>query len=234
MKKDFLFSIILHVLLIVATLISAPFSVQSRLKYDDIIRVQLTAPADMFSPEPVALEPVPVPKPAIEEEPDIPISDPTTMKEAVITPESKPKPEKPKEEKKKKQNVLKKNKSGGSDENKSKEIDTPGGGGSPFAGATIDNANFDYPYWFTQAFNKISSNFRNTVYYDGTLICVVYFQVIRSGRVVELHVEKPSGIPEFDQCCLNAIESSTPFPPLPREFRDEIIGITLPIKVGPR
>ncbi len=229
MARDVFLSILLHIGIIAATLVSAPFDVKPKKMYDEIIRVRLTAPAELPSEEPVALEPVPVPQPMIENMPDIPISDPTTIRKAAIT--NKPKPEKQKKPKKKRKNTIKKK--SGNEKSGSKEIETPGGGGSPFAGATVDNANFEYPYWFTQAFNKISSNFRNTVLYDGTLVCVIYFQVIRSGRVIELRVEQSSGVPEFDAACLAAVERSAPFPPLPREFRDEIIGITLPIKVGP-
>ena len=68
---------------------------------------------------------------------------------------------------------------------------------------------------------------------DATIVCVIYFQVIKSGRVIEKRVEETSGIPAFDQACLQAVERSTPFPPLPRDFTDEIIGITLPFQYKP-
>jgi len=109
-----------------------------------------------------------------------------------------------------------------------------GGEGSPFAGATIDNASFNYPYWFTQAFRKIRSNWRNPVSHQGTLVCVIYFQVIQSGRVINLQIRESSGIDAFDDACLRSVERSAPFPPLPREFREEIIGINLPFKYQPR
>jgi len=100
--------------------------------------------------------------------------------------------------------------------------------GSPFAGATVDNANFNYPYWFTQTFNKIANNMRNTTNVDNRIFCTIYFQVLKSGRVIELRIEKSSGYPDFDEACLAAVERSAPFPPLPNDFIDEIIGITLP------
>ena len=78
--------------------------------------------------------------------------------------------------------------------------------------------------------NKIASNFRRTVAIDGTVICVVHFQVIKSGRVIDLEIVQSSGFDAVDRDCLAAIERSKPFPPLPKEFRDEIIGITLPIR----
>ncbi|MBU8934536.1 MAG: TonB family protein [candidate division Zixibacteria bacterium] len=236
MRRDVVFSLILHALIISATLWSAPIKWRKEITYDDIIRVQLTAPAEITSSEPVALEPVEVPAPVIEEAPDIPITSPTTVEEAEIPEKPKPKPEKPKP--KPKPEVTKKpsdqSNTGNTGENKGQEISTPGGFGSPFAGATIDNASFNYPYWFTQAFNKIAVNWNNPVVYDGTLICTIYFQVIKSGRIIEMRIEKSSGIPEFDESCLRAVSGAAPFPPLPRQFRDEIIGLTLPFKHSPR
>jgi len=60
---------------------------------------------------------------------------------------------------------------------------------------------------------------------DGTVTCDVYFQVIKSGRVIEKKVVTPSGVPQFDQACLASIDRAQPFPPLPRDFLDEIIGL---------
>jgi TonB family protein len=97
----------------------------------------------------------------------------------------------------------------------------------------VDNASFDYPYWFTQAFYKIQSNWRNPVSADYSIVCAIYFQVLKSGRVIELRVEESSGVRAYDEACLRAVERSTPFPPLPRAFPDEIIGITLPFKYEP-
>jgi len=228
MSRDVIFSTVLHIILVGIVLVASPFKINGNVPFDEIIRVQLTAPNEMKPAEPVALEPVSVPKPVFDEPEDIPISDPETIKEAKITPKEKPKPKKTQDKPKTQKQTNTANQTSGNEERESKEIET--GGSSPFTGATIDNATFNYPYWFTQAFNKIASNFRNTFLYDGTLVCVVYFQVIKSGRIIEIRIEKSSGFSEFDGICLRAIESSKPFPPLPNDFRDEIIGITLPFK----
>jgi TonB family protein len=63
---------------------------------------------------------------------------------------------------------------------------------------------------------------------DARLVCKVYFQVIRSGRVVQVEVLESSGIPAFDNACKAAVERAAPFPPLDREFAEEVIGITVP------
>ena len=91
----------------------------------------------------------------------------------------------------------------------------------------IDNAAFDHPYWFDLAWNKINQNYRFAITIDGKVYCDVYFVVIKSGRVIETKVVNSSGIPAFDQACVSAIERSSPFPPLPRDWIDEILGITI-------
>ena len=176
-------------------------------------------------------------QPAVEEPDEIPVSDPRSRPEAVIKePEEviEPEPEaqqEPAPEPKPSRSATPADTEGGEQQ----EIHSPvTGGGSPFAGATIDNVTFNYPYWFTQAFNKILRNWRNPVAADGAIVCVVYFQVIKSGRVIESKVQVSSGIRPFDDACLRAVERSAPFPELPRDFRDEIIGITLPFKYEPR
>jgi len=221
MAREILLSLALHVTIVAATMIAAPFKIKKAPLYDEVIHVSLTAPSEIAPPPP---EPVAIPEMLPEELPEIPIDEPTTAKEVKIEKKKKKKETKPK--RKKKKPLVNQTK------NKKKEINSPAtNAGSPFQGATVESESaFEYPYWFTQAFNKIASNWRNPVAYDGTLVCVVYFQVIRSGRVIELRIVQSSGIPAFDQACLQAIERSAPFPPLPREFRDEIIGITVPFK----
>jgi TonB family protein len=220
MTREILLSLLLHLVVVAATVISAPFDIGKGKSYDEIIRVSLTTLPEITPAKP---EPVAIPEFLPEELPEIPISAPSTVKEVPI--EKPKKKEEPKPQPKKTKSS--------SSEGKQKAIDSPAtsAGGSPFHGATVESESaFEYPYWFTQAFNKIVGNWHNPVAYDGTLVCAVYFQVIRSGKVVELRVETPSGIPAFDNACLQAIERSEPFPPLPHEFRDEIIGITVPFK----
>ncbi|MDF1546108.1 MAG: TonB family protein [bacterium] len=228
MKLDFILSAIVHAVLIIATVVSSPFDKKKTLDFDEVIRVSLTAQPMPAVEEPVAVTPPSTPEPVIEELPDIPVSDPTTQPKAEVPEKPKPKPEKPKQKP-----PVKNNKNAAKPEGDGKIESPQTAAGSPFAGATIDNASFDYPYWFTQAFNKIRSNWRNPVSAGYTVTCTVNFQVIKSGRLIEVKVIESSGITQFDQACVNAIERAAPFPPLPHEFTDEIIGITLPFQYKP-
>jgi len=239
--RDFIYSLILHAGVIGLTFLTSPFEIKGHDNYDEVIQVSLlsappasSAPAEStpVPPEPVA---VTTPPPVEEEEEDIPVGKPETEDKAEITPEEKP----PEEEKPPppKENVVQQQQQAateGSGDDESAVIHSPAtAGSSPFAGATINNASFDYPYWFTQAFNKVRSHWRNPVSSDAPLICTIYFEVIKSGRVIVARVEQSSGVPIFDEACLQAVNQSAPFPPLPRQFADEVIGITLPFKGVP-
>ncbi len=72
---------------------------------------------------------------------------------------------------------------------------------------------------------------RNPVSTDATITCTVYFQVIKSGRLINVEVVESSGIAIFDEACVRAIKRSAPFPNLPHDFVDEIIGITIPFAI---
>jgi protein TonB len=170
-----------------------------------------------------------------EVEEDIPISDPTTQPEAEIEERAETAPESEPEKPTKQVVNAPIQAETGQDGTETGDVDVQAAsGGTALSGATVDNASFNYPYWFQQSFNKIARNFRMPFAYDGTIVCAVYFQVIKSGRVIDIEIRESSGIPRFDEACKAAVERSAPFPPLPSEFRDEIIGITLPFKWNPR
>lgn len=239
MKREIIYSIALHIIIVAMTFLSAPFTLgKTDFDYGQVVHITAVGTPDFSEPEPVPFAPVEVPQALPDDvSEDIPLSDPTSIDKPVPIdkpkekPKEKPKPKKPKAQNKKPAEKPKDDGQSSGSPTGEKEIETSAtGAGSPFAGATIDNAAFDYPYWFTQAFNKISGNFRRTVAIDGNVVCVIYFQVIKSGRVIDIQIKQSSGIDPVDRDCLNAIERSAPFPPLPKEFRDEIIGITLPIK----
>ncbi|PWB75438.1 hypothetical protein C3F09_02265 [candidate division GN15 bacterium] len=222
LRLDIGLSIGLHAVVITALLLAGSFATTNRFKPGEIIRVSLTAgipgkPAPVMTPAKAAA-------PAVEQPTPIP-----TKGAKAIANTKKPKPAP------KKKGIPRNEQAQFEAERATNQIITDfDGTGSPFAGATVDNASFNYPYWFEQAFTKIQSNWVNTVEADGEIVCVVYFQIIKSGGLLDARVETSSGIEAFDQGCLGAVYKSAPFPPLPSEFADEVIGITLPFKYSPR
>jgi TonB family protein len=47
----------------------------------------------------------------------------------------------------------------------------------------------------------------------------VSFEIARDGRVVNLQVEAPSGVPSLDRSALRAVSDASPLPPLPSNWR---------------
>ena len=227
MNRDVIISAIFHVLVVTALWASGQFMNGHRINPEDVIKVSLVS-----FPEPAApSQPVsPTVAPPVQKQVEPPVNLPDAKAKPIST---KPKP-KPKEKPKTRHDLTAKEEAELMAAAESQlVISQPAG--SPFAGAASDNATFnaDYPYWFTQAFYKIQTNWHNPVDADGPVICVIYFQVLKSGRVVEARVDRTSGIPAFDQACVTAVERSSPFPPFHKEFGDEILGITIPFKYQP-
>jgi len=223
-SRGLIFSITFHVVAVGVALVSSPFE-HDKMDFGEVIKVSLKSMSEI---QPVKAEPAPlkIPQPELVDDfVEIPLDDPRSVKvkKEIKKPHVKPKP-KPE----KKQETQKPSQPAKPEQ---KEIETSSGvTGQMFTGATVSNESFDYPYWFDQAFNKIYDNFRSPVTSDEPIIATVYFEVIQSGRLLTVRVVQSSGISRFDDACVLAIENSAPFPPLPKNFRDEIIGITLPIK----
>lgn len=231
MSKGILYSVILHVMFFGGALITSPFDFNKKMDETDIIRVTIKSLPEFAVKEPEPVNPPPTPAAiTVEEIPDIPLSDPRTIEEKK---KIKEKP-KPKPSKKEKPEAKTQPQASQTEEPKEKEIESKTTqSGSMFAGATVDNKAFDYPYWFDVTFSKVHSNYRNPVSSDAPIVAVVYFEIIQSGRVVIVKIVESSGIGRFDDACVRAIENSSPFPPLPRSFQDEVIGITLPFQYKP-
>jgi len=234
MNRDLLYSFLMHGLIILVVLFASPMQFRKVKPFGEVIRVHAVSMGDI-TPAKGEPEPLPVtepPKPVMDIEEEIPVSDPTTKPAVAIDkPEKKP-AEKPKNRPEPKP-TPKPSESGTADNDVGK-VGTPGGtgeveapAGGAISGVRIDNAAFDHPYWFDLAWNKINQNYRFAITIDGKVYCDIYFVVIKSGRVVETKVVNSSGIPAFDQACLAAVERSSPFPPLPRDWLDEILGITI-------
>jgi colicin import membrane protein len=230
MRRELIFSLVFHVFVVAALYGSGMILSPRKLDLGEVIKVSLMSLPDLPPSEKPPADPLEIPKAVQQEAP--PVNVPEPKAKAIATPEKKkvpPKKKPPKKEYKGQTETGDETKAGSAEGT----ADVAEAAGSPFAGATVDNAAFEYPYWFTQAFYKIRTNWQNPVDADGQIICVVYFQVLASGRVIETKVDKSSGIPAFDDACVLAIERSSPFPPFPRDFTDEILGITIPFKYQP-
>jgi len=160
--------------------------------------------------------------------------------------------EKPKRETKppaKKKAVIQKPKSTGPPSaKKGEEAEGPGGGagsgirfgfgsgqgegpglGSSYS-SQIGLSNFPFTYYLQIIIDRVSSNWFTSLVdpgLRGTFQTTVFFKILRTGRISGLKIEESSGVRSLDLSALRAIQSAEPFPPLPREYEDEYLGIHL-------
>ncbi|UCD17408.1 MAG: TonB family protein [Candidatus Zixiibacteriota bacterium] len=222
MRTDLLLSFLLHFVFILALVVSAPFQPRVRTDFGEVITVNITSlPASL---QPKQLEPISIPRAIEAEEPIAEIAE--------VTPVIEPRPKSKATPKPKKDKIYKPQAEKGPAEregltNGQRDVSENLGADSRFGGAAVDNASFSYPYWFVQTFGKIERNWTNPVFANQPLSCTIYFQVITSGRIIKIEIEKRSGVDAYDRACERAVKQSQPLPPLPDEFTDEILGIHL-------
>lgn len=103
---------------------------------------------------------------------------------------------------------------------------TTGSGTSDGAGISVDAAQFPFGYFLSAIEHRVSDHWYNPSSQPGSgLTCVVYFRLMRDGTVQDVRGETSSGNEYFDRSALRAVKSASPFPPLPRGFQDEFLGI---------
>ncbi len=92
----------------------------------------------------------------------------------------------------------------------------------------LDIENFEFSYYLVAVRNKVSSNWSPPAGL-GTQTTrartVVYFRILRNGKVADAKTESPSGIVLFDQSALRGVLRSEPFPPLPGAFPGGSLGV---------
>jgi TonB family protein len=90
----------------------------------------------------------------------------------------------------------------------------------------VEGERFPFSYYLSAIERKVSKNWFSGVSSESSgYSCVVYFRLRKDGRIEDLGVEQSSGNSYFDRSATRAIRSAAPFPPLPRAFSDEVLGI---------
>jgi TonB family protein len=80
---------------------------------------------------------------------------------------------------------------------------------------------FPFPWYIENVLTKIELNWVKPYVQETTpqeYNCVVYFVITRVGQVKDIKIERGSGIATLDRSAESAIQSSTPFPPLPNQW----------------
>jgi protein TonB len=119
---------------------------------------------------------------------------------------------------------------------------TSGGGSSSASIQGQGSTDFAtrYGWYIAAAKRKVAPNW-NLLFLDPaarnsrTLHCVISFTIVRDGTVKNIRVEQSSGNSSWDTSGLRAIQSSSPFPPLPSDWtaRDVSVLWDFPDKENP-
>lgn len=112
-------------------------------------------------------------------------------------------------------------------------VGTGSGGGAGFGSefsSQIGLSNFPFTYYLENMTGRISSNWLKTQISSGIsdeLFTVVRFKIYRDGKISVVDIEQGSGIQTLDMAAVRAIQSSTPFAPLPDGYEEESLIIHL-------
>ncbi len=107
----------------------------------------------------------------------------------------------------------------------------PGGGpGSGSYSSQIGMSRFPFTYYLQIIIDRVSSNWFTSLVdpgLKGSFQTTVFFKILRTGRISGLKIEVSSGARSLDLSALRAIQTAEPFPPLPREYDGDYLGIHL-------
>jgi TonB family protein len=101
--------------------------------------------------------------------------------------------------------------------------------GSEFS-SQIGLSNFPFTYYLENMIGRISSNWLQTQVSSGMsdqLFTVVRFKIYRDGKISVVDIEQGCGIRTLDLAAVRAIQSSSPFAPLPDGYDEESLIIHL-------
>lgn len=107
--------------------------------------------------------------------------------------------------------------------------------GTVSGGISFDGGDFPYNAFISRMRQKIASVWQVPSGSEGVeRFAVVYFRVHRDGNITHVSVEQASGVFLFDQSCQRAVMQAAPFPPLPREYDNEYVGVHFSFKYVPK
>jgi TonB family protein len=99
--------------------------------------------------------------------------------------------------------------------------------GSAIAG--LDNPDFRFGYYLDQLLSAIDSKWVRPPMGEG-VEATISFRIQRDGSLSGLQVAVSSGYNSFDLAALRAVQNAAPFPPLPRAYRNDSLGVNLIVR----
>lgn len=230
MRKGVIISLVAHGLVMLAVLVSVSFRQVTYLPRETY-RVRLVSAAVA---EPASQTP---PAPAPEAAPPKPVPKEEPKKDELVQPVEKPKPKPKPSDDKKSEEVPRAQLSKGADSTATTSdtlASASGSPGSPEGGISFDGGDFPYDAFIARMRQKIAAAWQVPAGFEGVeRMTMVYFRVHRDGNITHVAVEKTSGVFLFDQSCQRAVLQAAPFPPLPREYVNEYVGVHFSFKFVP-
>ena len=89
----------------------------------------------------------------------------------------------------------------------------------------VDNPEFTYGYYLDRLLSLIDAQWQRPNM--GEVKAVIHFQIEKDGSITDLRVAESSGYNSFDFAALRAVQSAAPFPPLPRGYKNDSLGVNL-------
>jgi len=110
-------------------------------------------------------------------------------------------------------------------------FDNPTGGlATPSGSLSFDTKGFDWGPYSRRIYWIIWSNWHDrmppAVYAGLKGSVTVHFVIHKDGRITDIEILSPSGVPAYDSAATLALEASSPLPPLPDNFPKESDGVT--------
>lgn len=102
------------------------------------------------------------------------------------------------------------------------------------ASATVTVSRFPYAWYLSIIQGKVSSNWNqpsSRLIMQDRLSTQVSFRIQRDGSTDLVTVRRSSGLPNVDQSAVKAVRSSTPFPPLPDDYQEDHLDVTIDFTV---
>jgi TonB family protein len=109
--------------------------------------------------------------------------------------------------------------------------ETPAANQPVRAGSNIllETENFPFMYYLKAMQNKIAANWEWPVQ-TGVLKAVVYFKIMRDGKIEDVTLKQSSGDLLFDQASQRAVNLSEPMLPLPEGYAEPTLGVYFEFK----
>lgn len=226
MRKGIIISLGLHGLATLIAFVSVSFRQVTYMPRETyrvrIVSAAMAEPVSQKAPAPApTAPPKPEPKEETKEEP---------KPDVLVQPaeKAKPKPKPAKEENSVPRSQITKSDATG---------DSVAAGASSEAaagGISFDGGDFPYDAFIARMRNKIAAVWQVPAGSQGVeRFAVIYFRVHRGGEITHVSIEQPSGVFLFDQSCQRAVIQAAPFPPLPRDYDNEYVGVHFSFKYVP-